>query len=287
MPDIDYDKILSSDQAPINLVGLDPNLIAQFAGQEANQQARKEAILRAMISRPTPPTMVDMEVNGKMYKIPAQHVGSIINAQSLIKERSSLQSARESATQIAQAEEKRKAEKYATQPMIVFQGEKFTPEQFQSFGIGTKALSEVGKKGKPTPADEIREKQYQLDVKEFGSKEAERKRRVIDQQLQRHRVIMQGKDAKNNSLDFDTRKAVAEEINRSPEGSIFYFPSKEKGFLGGEKEKFNEIRIPQGATIKDKPITKELILEQYQYHGRKAGLSLEEFINQIILPKIK
>lgn len=270
MADIDYEKLLSGAQSGIvSTVGLDPATIASFSGQAANQQARREAILRALMNKPQAPTMVDIDIGGKQYKVPAQHVGSILNAQSLIKERESLAAARNVQSDIAKAEEERRVKESTRKEKGLIDG--YTPDEYYK-------IQAAKQMNIPTPGSDLAQKKYELDVQKFGSAEADKIRKIQEDQIQKHNIILSGKNLKGNKVDDATRSLLADEINREPIGNTFYFENPNKGLLSDD---YLHWTIPQNFKVKNIPITKEVIIDQYNKYGQ--GMSLYDFINTYVI----
>ena len=81
----DFSKLLNNTgEARPSTFGLDPSTIANFSGQQQAGNARKMAMIQALANKKEN-TMLDLEVEGKMYKVPAQHYVSFLNDISLLK----------------------------------------------------------------------------------------------------------------------------------------------------------------------------------------------------------
>jgi len=207
--------------------------------------------------------MVDINIGGKQYKVPAQHIGGIMNAQSAMEARA--------AKTAAEAAE---AERLAGTRV----GGLTIPEQEAQQRIA-KSKRETELLGQPTPKE--RPLSTEIAEQKFQQKTTDRLREIDS--------IVMDPEYKNEYGEISTyaqRSRLAQHHNMTPEGDTFYFPTTievpGKYYGTNEEDTFEPIRVPYGATKNNVPITKEVIIEQYNLYGRPANVDFQHYVTTIL-----
>ncbi len=246
---VDYNELLRVGGGGSSMVGLDPGTIANFASQEGNAAARRSAVLRAIAGKKQD-TMVGMEIGGKRYKVPAQHVSGIMQAQSLEAER-----ARKSG--VAETERARVAGTLGPKGRTI-------SEQAAEQGI-LESKARTKKLGEPTVA-----------TPRISTQE-EKERLAIAQRKEKREVRKATAERTANILtaDFDEAKVLAGIENDLPEGSILYAVDTIR------KNEILPIRIPPDRTFNNLPVDKQLIMSQWRaYNEANNPVELQEFYDK-------
>jgi len=182
--------------------------------------------------------MVDINIGGKQYKVPAQHIGGIMNAQSAMEAR-----AAETARKAAEAERQKRIQ---------------TPEGFLPSEALDIAQAERARRPKqPTPVSPVA--QERLEIVQRGEK-----RDIAEATANRRAAIL--------TSDFNAAKVLADIENDMPEGNMLYAVDMDY------ENEIKPIRIPTNKSYNDQPITKAFIMSEWRrYNATKKPVELDDF----------
>lgn len=293
MPTNYTDDMLNPEIASVNTTGLDPGTIAAFSGQAQAGQARRSQMLKALLARkdrPAPAEMVTMNIGGKTYAVPPQHVAGIMQAQQqriAYKGGEAMRTAdlakATGAESRAVAEEGREVAeaKRVTEGLI----DGRTPKEHYDVAASKKLSQPKGVDG-ITPATTLaREKFDYAKTQDVQARQ--------EKQLHYHGMIISGKGKKDKNgkaseINMDMRTQMAEDINADPVGNKFYF--QQPGRFKYSDPVFKALPIPGGKYWGGHEVSKGLILDQWQRYNKHPSnepLELLDFIKKIVNPNIR